>query len=150
MRCRLVCKQEFQTIQVPDNDCMVQKTPGKLVTLEVEGRSSSVKRRAILKLIGTSLTYWHDLPRGLTNPPAWEGQLNSPHLALAAKAFYENFSQPPNTYGESIIVRALCQMPGAPAEPPRYTFPLESIIFPCAIVRKFVFFHRMISQLSFR
>ncbi|KIK04896.1 hypothetical protein K443DRAFT_120757 [Laccaria amethystina LaAM-08-1] len=63
----IICKQQFQTIQVLDKDCMVQKIPGNLVSLEVEGQSSPVKYCAIL-------------------------------IALAAKAFYENFSQPPNKY----------------------------------------------------
>jgi hypothetical protein len=71
---------------------MVQKIPGNLVSLEVEGQSSPVKYCAIL-------------------------------IALAAKAFYENFSQPPNKYGESIIVMALHQMTGTPAKLPGYTFP---------------------------
>ena len=145
MRCRLVCKRDFQTIQVPDDSCTVQRIPGKMVSLEVEGRSSPVKRRAILKIIGTSLHYWHaPLPLDPTGPPTLDkGQLASPHLALAAKAFYENFSQPPNKYGnsESIIMRALRRMS---TDPVKHAFPLHSIIFPCAIVRVFIFSHGMV------
>ena len=151
MCCRLVCKRHFQTIQVPDDSCTVQRIPGKMVSLEVEGRSSPVKRRAILKIIGTSLHYWHaPLPLDPTGPPTLDkGQLASPHLALAAKAFYENFSQPPNKYGnsESIIMRALRRMS---TDPVKHAFPLHSIIFPCAIVRVFIFSHGMVLHFFFR
>jgi len=153
MRCRLVCKRHFQTIQVPDNDCTIQMIPGKLVSLDVEGRSSPVKCRMILKIIGASLIYWHAVPPPWdpTSSPTLEGQLASPHLALAAKAFYENFSQLPNKYGKSIIVTALHQLAGAAQEKMvKYAFPLHSIIFLCAIVRTFIFFHHMISVFSFR
>ncbi|EDR02255.1 uncharacterized protein LACBIDRAFT_332618 [Laccaria bicolor S238N-H82] len=84
----------------------------------------------------TSLIYWHvALPQDPTSPPTLDkGQLASPHLAVAAKAFYENFSQPPSKY-RSIIMTALNRMQGASATATHYAFPLHSIIFPCAIMR---------------
>ena len=58
-----------------------------MVSLEVEGRSSPIKRRAILKIIGTSLHYWHaPLLLDPTGPPTLDkGQLASPHVALLQK-----------------------------------------------------------------
>ena len=127
------------------------KVLGKMVSLEVEGQTSPVKHCAILKIIGMSLFYWHAaLWLDHTSPPTLDnGQLASPHLMLAAKAFYENFSQLPNKYGdsESIILRALHHMTTALA---KYAIQLHSSIFPCIIVRAFIFSHHIILQFSFR
>ena len=151
MWCQLVCKREFQTIKVPDNSCMVQTIPGKMVSLEVKGQFSPVKDCTILKMIRMFQFYWHAaLPLDPTSLPTLDkGQLASLHLAPPANAFFKKFSQLPNKYGnlESIIMRVLHWMSTAPA---KYAFPLHSVIFPCAIVRAVIFSHHMILPFSFR